>query len=124
MMAVAAGIALVAAVLFLLRPAAGTRRTVDAVGAPRVAAAAPSPAPPGSPGGIPTVTGGPRPALPALDTDAVARNAAAEYRHRARYPRSSQPLDGGDPVERDREVSRITQRGPSGEDPALTVYPL
>ncbi len=121
---VAAGIALAVPVLFFLRPAAGIRRTVDPVGAPRVAATAPSAVPPGTPGVTPTAAGGPPLPLPALETDAVARSAAAEYRRRARYPRSSQPLDGGDPLERDREVSRITQRGPNGEDPALTVYPL
>jgi hypothetical protein len=60
-----------------------------------------------------------------LPPDALARGAAEEYRRRARYPRSSRPLDDGpDPLERDREVSPITERGPSGEGPALTVYPL
>ncbi len=56
---------------------------------------------------------------------AVARSAAADYRRRARYPRSSRPLDDGpDPLERDREVSPVSQGGPSGEGPVLTVYPL
>jgi len=60
-----------------------------------------------------------------LSPDALARSAAADYRRRARHPRSSQPLDDGpDPLERDREVTPITARGPNGEDPTLTVYPL
>src|SRR5207302_651477 len=82
---------------------------------------APSPARPGTPAADPTAAGGAPPPRAALPSDAVARSAAAEYRRRARYPRSSQPLDdGADPLERDRQVSRISQRGPSGEDPALT----
>jgi len=111
------------AVLFLLRPAAGTRGTADPAGARRVNAAAPSPPTSGPSGANPTAAGGPP--RPALATDAIARSAAADYRRRARYPRSSQPLDGGaDPLLRDREVSRITQPGPGGAGPALTVYPL
>jgi uncharacterized protein DUF4784 len=118
---------LAVAVLFFLRPAAGTRGTLDPAGAHSVNAgtAAPSPPTSGTFGATRAGAGGPPPPRAALPTDAVARNAAADYRRRARYPRSSQPLDGGaDPLERDRQVSRITQRGPSGEDPALTVYPL
>jgi len=119
---------LAVAVLFFFRPAAGTRRTVDPAGAPRVTAhpaGAPSPAASRTPSATPTAPGGASPPRAELPTDAVARNAAADYRRRARYPRSSQPLDDGtDPIERDRQVSRITQRGPNGEDPTLTVYPL
>ena len=119
---------LAVALLFFLRPAAGTRGTVDPAGAPRVIAlpaGAPAPATPGTPAADPRAAEGPPPPRAALPSDAVARSAAAEYRRRARYPRSSQPLDdGADPLERDRQVSRISQRGPSGEDPALTVYPL
>lgn len=115
-------VGLAAALALFLRPAAGTRGAVDQKTAPPVIAPAAS-APP-SPVAAPRA---PSPQLPPdeLAPDALARSAAADYRRRARYPRSSQPLDDGpDPLERDREVSRITERGPSGDDPALTVYPL
>lgn len=55
----------------------------------------------------------------------LARATADDYRRRARYPRSSQPLaPGEDPIVRDREISPITARGLHGDDPALTVFPL
>jgi hypothetical protein len=56
---------------------------------------------------------------------ALARTSAEDYRRRARYPRSAQPIaNGEDPIARDREVTRIRERGPNGEEPGLTVYPL
>lgn len=49
---------------------------------------------------------------------------AAEYRQRARFPRSSQPIDDGlDPIARDREVTRDRSLGPEGRDPTLVTYP-
>lgn len=54
----------------------------------------------------------------------IARLAADDYRRRARYPRSSQPLaDGDDPILRDRQVSPIHGRGEGGAEPVLTVFP-
>lgn len=53
-----------------------------------------------------------------------ARTAADDYRQRARYPRSSQPLaDGQDPIVRDREVTPVRMRGPEGREPTLEVFP-
>jgi hypothetical protein len=124
-----AAVALTAALAFFLRPAAGTRGAVAPAAAPRViprTAAAPPPPTPGTPAATEAAPkNGVQPPPEVLPPDAVARSAAEDYRRRARYPRSSRPLDDGpDPLERDREVSRISQRGPAGEDPALTVYPL
>ena len=117
-----------AALVLFLRPAAGTRTVVDPARAPRVTpltAAASPPEPPPPPGAAESAAAGPRPPRGALPSQAVANSAAEEYRRRARYPRATQPLDDGpDPLQRDREVSPITQRGPHGEEPALTVYPL
>lgn len=55
----------------------------------------------------------------------LAKQAAAEYRRRARYPRSAQPLAPGepDPIVRDREITPVEQRGPGGSEPALVVQP-
>jgi len=51
-------------------------------------------------------------------------SAAEDYRHRARFPRSSQPIaDGVDPIARDREVTPGRSMGPEGSDPTLVVYP-
>jgi hypothetical protein len=80
---------------------------------------------PGTPAATQAAARGPGTPSAVLPPEALGRSAAAEYRRRARYPGSSRPLDDGpDPLERDRKVSRITMPGPSGEDPALTVYPL
>jgi Domain of unknown function (DUF4785) C-terminal domain len=122
----AAAVGLIAALALFLRPAAGTRGAVDPAPAPpvisRTAGTPPPPMP--APSAAPQAAGG-GPGPDAFAPEALARRAAAEYRRRARYPRSSRPLDDGpDPLERDREVSRIAQRGPGGEEPALTVYPL
>lgn len=121
-------VGLTAALAFFLRPAAGTRGAVDPAAAPPVippTAGAPPPPTAGTPAATRAARSGQRPSTDELSPEAIARSAAEDYRRRARYPRSSQPLDDGpDPLERDREVSRITQRGPEGEDPALTVYPL
>src|SRR5262249_13347676 len=56
---------------------------------------------------------------------AVGANAAAEYRRRARYPRSAQPLtaDEPDPILRDRETSPVESRGRNGSEPTLRVFP-
>jgi hypothetical protein len=56
---------------------------------------------------------------------AVGAQAAAEYRRRARYPRSAQPLltDEPDPIVRDREVSAVESRGRNGAEPTLRVFP-
>ena len=55
---------------------------------------------------------------------ALARTAAADYRRRARYPRSSHPLGADeDPIERDRHVTPVRMRGPGGEEPTLEVFP-
>jgi hypothetical protein len=56
---------------------------------------------------------------------AVGAQAAAEYRRRARYPRSAQPLarDEPDPIVRDREVSPVVSRGRNGNEPTLRVFP-
>jgi hypothetical protein len=120
-------VGLAVALPFLLRPVAGSRGPVDRAGVPP-AIAPPAPAPsPGTPSAraaAPTAADSRTAPSVALPSDAIARRAAADYRRRARYPRSSHPLDGGDPLETDRQVSRITQRGPSGEEPSLTVYPL
>jgi hypothetical protein len=88
------------------------------------AAPEPAPAPPAPPvRDIPTFTS-PRRELPSLPPQALARTTAEEYRRRARYPRASHPLaPDEDPIARDREVSPVTQRGPNGDDPALTVFP-
>src|SRR5436190_4111175 len=55
----------------------------------------------------------------------VGTQAAADYRRRARYPRSAQPLlpDDDDPIVRDREVSPVESRGRNGEEPTLRVFP-
>jgi hypothetical protein len=49
---------------------------------------------------------------------------AEDYRRRARFPRSSQPIeDGVDPIMRDREVTRGKSVGPEGTNPTLIVWP-
>jgi hypothetical protein len=66
-----------------------------------------------------------RPGRGSIPVAALARESANDYRRRARYPRSSQPIEHGqDPIARDRDVTRIRERGPNGEEPGLTVYPL
>jgi len=63
-----------------------------------------------------------RPDLPA---EGLAKAVADDYRRRARYPRSSQPLEPGeDPIVRDREVTPVIAHGPGGEEPGLAVFPL
>jgi len=56
---------------------------------------------------------------------AIGAQAAAEYRRRARYPRSAQPLapDEADPIVRDREISAVESRGRNGAEPVLRVFP-
>jgi hypothetical protein len=49
---------------------------------------------------------------------------AADYERRARFPRSSQPIeDGVDPIARDRQVTRGKSMGPEGTNPTLVVWP-
>ena len=49
---------------------------------------------------------------------------ADDYVRRARFPRSSQPIeDGVDPIARDREVTRGKSVGPEGTNPTLVVWP-
>jgi hypothetical protein len=89
--------------------------------APTVAAAR-EPAPPSAPSNV--VVGYVRPPAPKA-VAAVGLQAAAEYRRRARYPRSAQPLtdDEKDPIARDREVSAVESRGQNGVEPTLRVFP-
>lgn len=49
---------------------------------------------------------------------------AASYREQARYPRHSWALEQGqaDPVRAERLPSRLSARGPQGEEPVLTVW--
>ncbi len=50
--------------------------------------------------------------------------AAAEYRRRARLPKSTAPIeDGSDPVQRERTASPATSLGPGGAEPGLTAFP-
>jgi hypothetical protein len=64
-------------------------------------------------GGLPT----------AATVVSLAGTTADDYRRRAQYPEWSQPLaEGEDPILRDRAVSPVTARGPSGET-TLTVFP-
>jgi hypothetical protein len=78
----------------------------------------------------PTVTGGdaisePPPPSSEQSVAGLASTTAAEYRHRARFPRWSQPIEEGgeDPIVRDRQVSANSFRGADGAEPALTVFP-
>jgi hypothetical protein len=68
---------------------------------------------------VPYVKPPPVKAVPALGMQA-----AAEYRRRARYPRSAQPLapDEADPIVRDREISPVESRGRNGAEPVLRVF--
>jgi len=124
----ATAVALIAVLAFFLRTAGGTRGASGSATAPPAVAPTASASPPlapGTPAATQAAAAGPGAPLDMVPPDALARGAAEEYRRRARYPHSSRPLDDGpDPLERDREISPITERGPSGEDPALTVYPL
>jgi hypothetical protein len=54
----------------------------------------------------------------------ITAGTAEDYRRRARFPRSSQPIeDGVDPVQRDREVTRGKSAGEQGTNPTLVVWP-
>jgi hypothetical protein len=97
-----------------------------ALEAPPAAAPAATRAPargtaPGAPrahaGAVPTAK-----ATPAVRS--LGRMAADDYRHRARFPASSQPIaDDVDPIVRDREVTKGHSFGPEGQHPTLIVYP-
>ena len=103
------------------RPAATA--SASATAPDPVAPPAPSAAPrlPGVPSGPPAAAGGNRGSIP---PGGLARATAEEYRRRARFPRSSQPLaEGDDPIARERTISPISSRGPRGEEPTFTVMP-
>jgi hypothetical protein len=117
--------------VLLVRPArtAPDRAPFAAPPAPARPAAAepdPAPAPPPAPA-APAVFPSPSAArreLPTLPPQALTRTTADDYRRRARYPRSSHPLaPDEDPIARDRDVTPITEHGPNGRDPSLTVFP-
>lgn len=64
------------------------------------------------------------PAGTAPQMESITTRTAADYRQRARFPRSSQPIvDGVDPIARDREVTRGKSLGPEGTNPTLVVWP-
>ncbi|MCC6847744.1 MAG: hypothetical protein IT294_04525 [Deltaproteobacteria bacterium] len=64
------------------------------------------------------------PAGVAPEVRTLAGAAADDYARRARFPRSSQPLeDGVDPIVRDREVTPGRSMGPEGRRPTLVVWP-
>jgi len=66
----------------------------------------------------------PATAAPTPEPASVGRTTAEDYRRRARFPPSSQPVDDGvDPIMRDREVTKERSLGPEGEHPTLVVYP-
>src|SRR5215470_2712610 len=94
-----------------------------------VAAPAPPPAAPHAeapPAHVPSNVVVPYVAPPKLKAvTAVGTEAAEEYRRRARYPRSAQPLSDGepDPIVRDREVSAVESHGRNGAEPTLRVFP-
>lgn len=51
-------------------------------------------------------------------------NAADDYRRRARFPKSTVPIeDNSDPIQRERTVSPARQGGPGGAEPTLTAFP-
>jgi hypothetical protein len=88
----------------------------------RVATPAPAPpTPPPGPSRAAPAPGGIARTMPVPPS----QSSAANYRRRARYPRSSYPLAAaeGDPIAREREVTPITARGPNGAEPTLTVFP-
>lgn len=58
------------------------------------------------------------------EVQSIAGTTADDYERRARFPRSSQPIeDGVDPILRDREVTRGKSVGPEGTHPTLVVWP-
>jgi hypothetical protein len=58
------------------------------------------------------------------EVSSVSTKTAEDYERRARFPRSSQPIeDGVDPIARDREVTRGKSMGPEGTNPTLVVWP-
>jgi hypothetical protein len=98
-------------------------RSLTPAPTPPASTSAPAPAPaPRAPANIVV----PYVAPPPVKAPAgVGAQAAADYRRRARYPRSAQPLmpDDEDPIVRDREVSPVESRGQNGEEPTLRVFP-
>lgn len=72
--------------------------------------------------GITAAAGRPK---PEIVPGGLARMTADQYRRRARYPRSSQPVfsPDDDPITRERVVNPVRSRGRRGEDPTLVVYP-
>ena len=58
------------------------------------------------------------------EIESITTKTADDYVRRARFPRSSQPLeDGVDPIARDREVTKGKSMGPEGTRPTLVVWP-
>ena len=104
------------------------RGTMAAVSAVAPAGAGPAAVPTGGPPGAAAAAaaGGSRPApvVPEVLMP-LARQAADDYRRRARFPRWSHPLaaDAPDPILRDREVTPVSATGPEGAEPTLTVFP-
>ncbi|MEB2286428.1 MAG: hypothetical protein B6D46_14665 [Polyangiaceae bacterium UTPRO1] len=90
---------------------------------PLEAAAAPSPSPSVVRRTVRTETEiAPAGMVPEVGT--LAGATADDYERRARFPRSSQPIDDGiDPIVRDREVTPGKSVGPEGTRPTLVVWP-
>lgn len=58
------------------------------------------------------------------EVQSIVAKTANDYVRRARFPRSSQPIEEGvDPIVRDREVTRGKSAGPEGSHPTLVVWP-
>ncbi len=56
-------------------------------------------------------------------TSHLGETAAAEYRRRARLPKSTAPLEGdSDPIRSERTPSPAVGKGPGGAEPSLTVF--
>ncbi len=73
-------------------------------------------------GAAPDFSEGVKASVPRLANLGV--EAAAEYRRRARLPKSTAPIeDDSDPVQRERTASPATSRGPGGAEPSLTALP-
>jgi len=121
-------LAALALLALFLRGSSAVVPTADhqnpAPAATAAAPAAPQPPPPAATlaMGVTAAAGRPRAMLP---EGGLARNAAEDYRRRARYPRSSSPLAApdDDPIVRERVVNPVRSRGPNNEEPSLTVYP-
>jgi len=122
----ASGAALCVLALLLLRDAEEPSAKAAVPAAATGALAEPEPAPGQAAAPRPELPSSARiPGRPAGVAPALAAQAAADYRRRARYPRSSAPLRSGepDPIAGEREVTPIRGRGPGGEEPVLVIFP-